>query len=219
MKIKSAFSFLASLALAAAVVFASGACPAAILVKPKVSTSNASKVTVTWSAYKGAKSYAVFRATRANIKYAKIVKKSTKSRKFVDKKAKMGYKYFYWVVPTVKNSTKGLFSSSQSKKCGIGGRRFILSYVSGLWNGATSIRARVGTKVKFGLLVNNKYPLSKYGLKLTVKKSGVHTWQKKTDKKGLLGYFTSKKKGVGYFKEFKVGNIEYDAGSGKITWY
>lgn len=212
---KSMFATFATFALAAVTLLAANTCSAAILIKPKATTTNKSSVTVTWSAYKGAKSYSVLRATRKNINYAKVVKKSTKSRKFVDKKVKLGYNYYYWVVPNVKNANKNLFSSSQSKKCAWGCRYFFLE--CSYWNPEPK-KLRVGKKLKFGLLVNGKEPLSKYGLKCTVKTSGALKWHKKTGKKGMLGYFTSSKKGAGYFKSFKVGNMTWTPKT-KITWY
>ncbi|MBO7683304.1 MAG: hypothetical protein J6T51_01085, partial [Kiritimatiellae bacterium] len=61
MKFKSAFSFFASLALAAVVVFASSTCSAAILIKPRTTGTWPSGdvvggVVLRWNKYKGAKS-------------------------------------------------------------------------------------------------------------------------------------------------------------------
>ena len=89
MKLKSSFSFLASLA-AAAVVFASCTCQAAILIKPKASNKYKNHVLVSWKAYKGAKGYTVYRAyEKKNIKYAEVIKTCSKNtRKIKDTKAK-----------------------------------------------------------------------------------------------------------------------------------
>ena len=71
---------------------------------------------------------------------------------------------------------------------------------------------RKGKKLKLGILicayVNGKEKfekLAKYHVKWSIKKSGVHKWHKKSGKKGMLGYFTSKKKGKGYYT-LKIGD-------------
>ena len=56
MKLKSAFSFLSSLVLAAAVVFAAGRCPAATFAKASASRgADKNYVTVKWGSVKKAK--------------------------------------------------------------------------------------------------------------------------------------------------------------------
>ncbi len=196
MKLKSAFSFLASLALAAVVVFASSTCSAAILIKPKASTGKYKKyVLVSWKAYKGAKGYTVYRAyEKKHIKYAEPIKKCSKNtRKIKDTKAKFCTGYWYWVVPKVKNSTKNLYSSSQAKKCAMGFREGSVDLEF------TSRTMRRGKKCYLRVTLFGK-PLSKYGVKWKMKKvSGVHKWHKKIGKNGQIGYFTSKKKGKGTF--------------------
>ena len=195
MKLKSAFSSLASLALAAVVVFASSTCSAAILIKPKASSKYKKYVLVSWKAYKGAKGYTVYRAyEKKDIRYAEVVKTCSKNtRKIKDAKAKLCIGYWYWVVPKVKNSTKNLYSSSQAKKCALGWR-----YHKGNFS-ITSSTMRRGKKCYLRITLLGK-PLSKYGVKWKMKKvSGVHQWHKKIGKKGQLGYFTSKKKGKGTF--------------------
>ena len=212
MKFKSAFSFLASLALAAVVVFASSTCSAAILVKPRSSDSGGivDGVVIRWNKYKGAKSYAIYRShNKNNIKYAKVLKRSIKKREFYDYSAKLACRYYYWVVPNVKNSTKNLYSSSQAKKS------FECSpycWYKFTYDGPKkSNKVRKGKKLYLGFLFDDvdgddkDGTLSKYGVKWSVKYSGVHKFYKKSGKKGLLGYFTSKKKGKGYYT-LKIGD-------------
>ena len=210
---KSIFSMLATFALAVAVVFASGTCSAAILVKPRSSDSGGivGGVVIRWNAYKGAKSYSIYRShNKKKIKCAQVVKKSTKKREFWDWKAKVASKYYYWVIPNVKNATKNLYSSSQSKKC-----LFATPY--GYWKltydrSGKSNKVRKGKKLKVGVLLydvdgNEKYgTLAKYGVKWRITYSGVHKWHKKSCSKGQLGYFTSSKKGTGYYT-LKVGDF------------
>ena len=215
MKFKSAFSFLASLALAAVVVFASSTCSAAILIKPRTTGTWPSGdvvggVVLRWNKYKGAKSYAIYRShNKNNIKYAKVLKRSIKKREFYDYSAKLACRYYYWVVPNVKNSTKNLYSSSQAKKS------FECSpycWYKFTYDGPKkSNKVRKGKKLYLGFLFDDvdgddKYgTLAKYGVKWSVKYSGVHKFYKKSGKKGLLGYFTSKKKGKGYYT-LKIGD-------------
>ena len=209
---KSMFATFASFALAMAVVFASGTCSAAILVKPRSSDSGGivGGVVLRWNAYKGAKSYTIYRShNKKNIKYAQVVKKSIKKREFWDWKAKITRKYYYWVVPNVKNSTKNLYSSSQSKKCVLGAPLFWWGYTydhSGKSNNVSK-----GKKLKVGLLISTDdgedpyKTLAKHGVKWRITYSGVHKWHKKSGSKGQLGYFTSSKKGTGYYT-LKVGD-------------
>ena len=221
MKLKSAFSFLASLALAVVVVFASSTCSAAILIKPGTVVINGETyssgdvvggVVLRWNKYKGAKSYAIYRShNKNNIKYAKVLKRSIKKREFYDYSAKLACRYYYWVVPNVKNSTKNLYSSSQAKKsfkcspyCW-----YKFTYDNPKKNKSKTVRK--GKKLYLGILFydvdgDDKYgTLAKYGVKWSVKYSGVHKFYKKSGKKGMLGYFTSKKKGKGYYT-LKVGD-------------
>ena len=220
---KSVFSSFASLALAAVVVFASSTCSAAILIKPRSSDSGGivDGVVIRWNKYKGAKSYTVLRShNKKNIKYAKVVKRSIKKREFWDWKVKVTYKYYYWVVPNVKNSTKNLFSSSQSKKCVSGGSSFWGRYTYD--RPGRSNKVRKGKKFKVGLLVSTndgKRPyktLAKHGAKWRITYSGVHKWHKKSGSKGQLGYFTSSKKGTGYYS-LKVGDYTVIK-KRKIVW-
>ncbi|MBQ3341824.1 MAG: hypothetical protein IJG84_08005 [Kiritimatiellae bacterium] len=215
MKLKSAFSFLASLALAAVVVFASSTCSAAILIKPRTTGSSPSGdivggVVLRWNKYKGAKSYAIYRSrNKKNIKYAKVLKRTVKGTEYWDFSAKLACRYYYWVVPNVKNSTKNLYSSSQAKKS------FECSpycWYKFTYDGPKkSNKVRKGKKLYLGFLFydvdgDDKYgTLAKYGVKWSVKYSGVHKFYKKSGKKGLLGYFTSKKKGKGYYT-LKIGD-------------
>ncbi|MBR2837744.1 MAG: hypothetical protein IKE55_03070 [Kiritimatiellae bacterium] len=220
MKFKSAFSLLVSLALAAFTLLAANTCSAAILVKPKASKDIEGKIVVTWSKYKGAKRYTVYRSiSKRNIKYAKVVKKSTTSRKFVEKNPKL-WRYYYWIVPRVKNATKNLYSSSQSKKCARGWCFAQIDFTYDTYY--RSINMRRGKKAKIGMLAYRKksssagMTLSKAGIKWKIKWSGVHKWHKKSGKKGMLGYFTSSKKGTGYY-QIKVGDDKW-LKKCKIVW-
>ena len=191
---KSMFATFAPFALAAAVVFASGTCSAVTIIKPSsVSRTSKNSITVKWKGKSGAKGYTVLRAyEKKDIRYAEVAGEYPSNyRKMIDRTAKLGYKYYYWVVPKGEQYWK--VSSSQSKKCGMGYRYFVLE--CSYWNPEPK-KLRVGKKLKFGLLVNGKEPLSKYGLKCTVKTSGALKWHKKTGKKGMLGYFTSSKRHV-----------------------
>ena len=215
MKLKSAFSFLASLALAAVVVFASSTCSAAILIKPNSSSSGGvvGGVVLRWKKYKGAKSYAIYRShNKKNIKYAQVIKRSTKKREFFDYKAKVASKYYYWVIPNVKNATKNLYSSSQSKKCLFATPYGYYEFTYDRGDLGKSKKVRKGKKLKVGVLLydvdgNEKYgTLAKYGVKWRITYSGVHKWHKKSGSKGQLGYFTSSKKGTGYYT-LKTGDF------------
>ena len=219
MKLKSAFSFLASLALAAVVVFASSTCSAAILIKPGTVVINGETynsggvvdgVVLRWKKYKGAKTYSIYRSqNKKNIKYANVIKKSIKKREYYDFSAKLARRYYYWVVPNVKNSTKNLYSSSQSKKC--------LEGTPYCWYKLTydrpkkSNKVRKGKKLYVGILLydvegdDKAGTLAKYRVPWSITTSGVHKRYKKSGKKGMLGYLTSKKKGTGYYT-LKVGD-------------
>ena len=183
MKLKSAFSFLASFALAAVVVFASSTCSAAILIKPNSSSSGGvvGGVVLRWKKYKGAKSYTIYRSqNKKNIKYAKVLKRSVKKQPYFDFTAKVSRAYYYWIVPNVKNSTKNLYSSSQSKKCVLGAPLFWWGYTydhSGKSNNVSK-----GKKLKVGLLISTDdgedpyKTLAKQGVKWRITYSGVHKW-------------------------------------------
>ncbi|MBR2837743.1 MAG: hypothetical protein IKE55_03065 [Kiritimatiellae bacterium] len=224
MKLKSAFSFLASFALAAVVVFASSTCSAAILIKPNSSSSGGvvGGVVLRWKKYKGAKSYTIYRSqNKKNIKYAKVLKRSVKKQPYFDFTAKVSRAYYYWIVPNVKNSTKNLYSSSQSKKCLWATPHCYYEFTYDRGDLGKSKKVRKGKKLKVGVLLNDvdgddkSGTLAKYGVKWSIKCSGVHKWHKKSGKKGMLGYFTSKKKGTGYYT-LKIG--DFKTKKRKIIW-
>ena len=216
---KSVFSSFASLALAAVVVFASSTCSAAILIKPGIVVINGETydsggvvggVVLMWKKYKGAKTYSIYRShNKNNIKYAKVIKKSIKKREYFDFSAKLARRYYYWVVPNVKNSTKNLYSSSQAKKSleGTPYCRYKVTYDGP----KKSNKVRKGKKFKLGFLLydvngdDKSGTLAKYRVKWSIKCYGVNKWHKKSGKKGMLGYFTAKKKGTGYYT-LKVGD-------------
>ncbi len=68
-----------------------------------------------------------------------------------------------------------------------------------------------GKNFKVGLLVSTNEgerpykTLAKHGAKWRITYSVVHKWHKKSGSKGQLGYFTSSKKGTGYYS-LKVGD-------------
>ena len=219
MKLKSAFSLLVSLALAAVVVFASSTCSAAILIKPNPSNSGdiVGGVVLRWKKYKGAKSYTVYRShNKKDIRRAKVLK-TVKKTECWDYKVKLALRYYYWIVPNVKNSKKNLKSSSQAKKsfestpyC-----YYKLPY-------GRPGKGSKGKKLKLGFLLydvngdNKAGTLAKYHVKWSVKCYGVNKWHKKSGKKGMLGYFTAKKKGTGYYT-LKVGDYTVIK-KRKIVW-
>ena len=109
MKRKVAFSFMARLALAAAVVFAAGACPAATFAKASASRGGEKKyVAVEWKKVKGAKGYSVMRSVKKDIRFAQVVQRTTSgTRKIKDSSAMLCTKYYYWVVPIVRATATG----------------------------------------------------------------------------------------------------------------
>ncbi|MBQ1395500.1 MAG: hypothetical protein IIY86_04965 [Lachnospiraceae bacterium] len=74
------------------------------------------KVTVTYAAAKGASSYIIYRSTKKSSGYSKIG--TSKTTKYVDKKAKKG-KTYYYKVKTVRN-VSGKVTSGFSKAAGSG---------------------------------------------------------------------------------------------------
>ena len=212
-KFKSMFSSFASFALAAVVVFASGTCSAVTIIKPSsVSRKSKSSITVKWKGKSGAKGYTVLRAyEKKDIRYAEVAGEYPSNyRKMIDRTAKLGYKYYYWVVPKGEQYWK--VSSSQSKKCGMGYRFFEVKLTE--WPKSTCKR---GIPAYLGATINGK-PLGTSGVKWSVVKSGVHKWHKATNGSGRIGYFTSSKKGKGTYY-LKVGVTSVAKFSKRtVTW-
>ena len=215
MKRKSVFSTFASLALAAVVVFASGACSAVTIIKPSsVSKTSKNSITVKWKKKSGSKGYTVLRAhEKKDIRYAQVVGEYPKSySKMIDKTAPLGYKCYYWVIPKVNanNNFWSEVSGSQSKKCGIGYRSFQVNFLP------TAGTYPKGKRLAVTATINGK-ALGNVKIKWSVSTKGVCKWNKSVSGK-RLGYLTGAKKGTGYYC-FKVGATAFAKSNWiKIVW-
>ena len=126
---KSRLMAFAGLALAAAVLFAAGVCPAATFAKPSASRgADKNYVTVKWSGVKKAKGYSVLRSIKKDIRFAQVIERTTSgTRKVKDRTAKLCTQCYYWVVPIVKGNGNG-YLSSHSNKCAHGWRKSKIEY-------------------------------------------------------------------------------------------
>ena len=194
MKLKSAFSFLSSLALAAAVVFAAGRCPAATFAKASASRgADKNYVTVKWGSVKKAKGYSVLRSVKKDIRFAEVIERTTSgTRKIKDRTAKLCTKYYYWVVPIVVGNGNG-YLSAHSNKCAHGWRKSKIEYRL-----SSHGVARKGRRNVLQVWVNGKN-LDQTGVRWRVRTKGVHQWVKMAGGKGQIGFFVSAKKGKGAF--------------------
>lgn len=190
----SAIRTFASAALAAAVVFAAGVCPAATFAKASASRgTDKNHVTVKWSGVKKAKGYSVLRAVEKDIRLAQVIERTTSgTRKVKDKTAKLCTKYYYWVVPIVKGNGNG-YLSSHANKCDHGWRKSKIEYRL-----SSHGMARKGRKNVLQVWVNGKN-LDQTGVRWRVRTKGVHQWVKMPGRKGQIGFLVSARKGKGAF--------------------
>ena len=210
---KSRLMAFAGLALAAAVVFASGVCPAATFAKPSASRGDDKNyVTVKWSGVKKAKGYSVLRSVKKDIRFAQVIERTTSgTRKVKDRTAKLCTQYYYWVVPIVKGNGNG-YLSSHSNKCAHGWRKSKIEYRLSSYG-----MARKGRKNVLQVWVNGKN-LSQTGVKWRMRTKGVHQWFEVAGAKGQIGFFASAKTGKGAFILDLGESGDYEV-EGTMFWY
>ena len=201
------------LALAAAVVFAAGHCPAATFAKASASRGGEKKyVAVEWKKVKGAKGYSVMRSVKKDIRLAQVIQRTTSgTRKIKDASAMLCTKYYYWVVPIVKGNGNG-YLSSHSNKCAHGWRKSKVEYRLSSYG-----LARKGRKNILQVWVNGKN-LSQTGVKWRMRTKGVHGWVPMAGAKGQIGFFISPKSGKGAFVLDLGESGDYDV-SGTLYWH
>ena len=209
----SAIRTFASAALAAAVVFAAGRCPAATFAKPSASKGgDKNYVTVKWSGVKKAKGYSILRSVKKDIRFAQVIERTTSgTRKTKDKTAKLCTKYYYWVVPIVKGNGNG-YLSSHSNKCVHGWRKSKVEYRL-----SSHGMARKGRKNVLQVWVNGKN-LEQTGVKWGVRAKGAHQWVRMSGQKGQIGFFVSARKGKGAFILDLGESGDYEVKE-TILWY
>ncbi|MBR2837747.1 MAG: hypothetical protein IKE55_03085 [Kiritimatiellae bacterium] len=210
---KSRLMAFAGLALAAAVLFAAGVCPAATFAKPSASRgADKNYVTVKWSGVKKAKGYSVLRSIKKDIRFAQVIERTTSgTRKVKDRTAKLCTQYYYWVVPIVKGNGNG-YLSSHSNKCARGWRKSKVEYRLSSYG-----TARKGRKNVLQVWVNGKN-LSQTGVKWSMRTKGVHQWFGVAGAKGQIGFFASANKGKGAFILDLGESGDYEV-KGTIVWY
>ena len=203
----------AAAALAAAVVFTAGRCPAATFAKPSASKgADKGYVTVRWSSVKKAKGYSVLRSVKKDIRFAEVIERTTSgTRKVKDRTAKLCTKYYYWVVPIVKGNGNG-YLSSHSNKCAHGWRKSKIEYRLSSYG-----TVRKGKKNVLQVWVNGKN-LDQTGVRWRMRTKGVHQWFEIAGKKGQIGFFASAKKGKGAFVLDLGESGDYEV-KGTMIWY
>ena len=191
---KSMLMEIASVALAALVVFAPDSCSAATFAKLSASRgTDKNYVTVKWSGVKGANGYSILRGVKKDIRLAQVIERaSSDARKIKDRKAMLCTKYYYWVVPIVKGNGNG-YLSAHSNKCESGWRKSKVEYRLSYYG-----VARKGRKNVLQVWVNGKN-LGQTGVKWRVRVAGVHKWVSMPGKKGQIGFFVSANRGKGAF--------------------
>lgn len=157
-------------------------------------------VKVNWSSVSKAKSYKLYRGTSSKWSKAKCIKTlGSSTRSYKDKKAKLGYKYYYWVVTKVGSKTYRRKSS-----------------VTGYRKVELTVELKLSSDKKKGyvkVLVNGKWPGSSTSLKKLTKVSLSSSLKslkvfKSQWKKPYVGYFHSPgklKSGVDYSYKVSFG--------------
>jgi len=183
---------VAAIALACA-GFAQNASAAAITVK----SSYPDYIYITMGSVSGATSYQLYRSTSSSFSSASCVY-SGSSRKIRDWGPILGRKYYYW-----RGYTKG-GKKYYTKSSACGWRKMTLS---------TSTTS--GSKVWLSAKLNGS-ALASQNVTWKLTWSGVHKWTKKRSGT-YLGYFTSKKRGKGYWT-LKVGDNKTLTHKGTVNW-
>jgi len=189
------------IALAFAAVLTPQNAQALTVPKPSASISYPNYIYVTWANVTGASKYYIFRGTTSTFSRAsRIATVSTRAAR--DWTPTLGVKYFYWIAPLSCCSPTYWYNKS---KYDWGYRKFTVTY------GTVS----KGTKVWLKAYANGNC-LNTSGAAWKLTWSGVHSWTKYRSCP-YLGYFTSRKRGKGYYT-LKAGSNVTRTGKGTITW-